>query len=126
MKHVPKLEETHLQRYEWIDDGRLIGFIDYYVFDQVCMIMHTEVVPTLAGQGFGLQLANQAMEYVRSQGKRIVPVCGFLVHYLRKHPQHHVLVTAESRRIFSIGLQEDDASARLQADAHKNNQASAG
>jgi predicted GNAT family acetyltransferase len=126
MHSSPESEETILQRYEWIVDDRLIGFVDYYVFDQVYMIMHTEVVPALAGQGYGSRLAHQMMEYVHSQGKRIVPVCGFLVHYLRKHPQHHALVTATSRRIFSIGLQEDDASAHHESDAYKNDQARAG
>lgn len=104
MKLVPFNEDTILQRYEWRDEDRLIGFIDYYVFDQVCMIMHTEVSPDLGGQGYGSRMAARAIEHVQTLGKRIVPICGFFINYLRKNPQHHALVTAESRRIFSIGF----------------------
>jgi predicted GNAT family acetyltransferase len=107
MKHVPLTEDSALQRYEWIDDGRLVGFIDYYVFDQVCMVMHTEVSPALAGQGYGSRMASRAVEFIRALDKGIVPICGFFAHYLRKNPQHHMLVTAESRRIFSIGFQDN-------------------
>ncbi len=96
-------EDNILQRYEWLDDNRVIGFVDYYVFDEVCMIMHTEVLPALAGRGLGSLLASKAMEHVAETGKTIVPICGFLVHYLRKNPQHHALVTPASRRVFNIG-----------------------
>lgn len=102
MKPVTPQEDCILQRYEWIDDNRVIGFVDYYVFDEVCMIMHTEVVPALAGRGLGSQLANKAMEHVAKIGKTIVPICGFIAHYLRKNPQHHALVNPETRRIFNI------------------------
>lgn len=104
MEPVPLNEDAVLQRYEWIDDERLIGFIDYYVFDQICMVMHTEISPALAGQAYGSRMAAKAVEFIRSQDKGIVPICGFFAHYLRKNPQHHALVTKESRRIFSIGF----------------------
>ncbi|MNN73786.1 hypothetical protein D3C81_1899350 [compost metagenome] len=103
MKQVPLDQDTVLQRYEWIDEGRLIGFIDYYVFEQICMVMHTEVAPAVGGQGYGSRLADKALEFFSASDKRIVPICGFFINYLRKNPQHHTLITAESRRIFSIG-----------------------
>lgn len=96
-------KDTSIQRYEWVDDGRFIGFVDYYVFDEVCMIMHTEVLPALAGRGLGSQLAGKAMEHITEIEKYIVPICGFFAQYLRKNPQHHFLVTPECRRIFNIG-----------------------
>lgn len=103
MTNVAPQEELIIQRYEWIDDSRVIGFVDYYVFDEVCMIMHTEILPALAGKGLGSHLAGKAMEHVAETGKTIVPICGFMAHYLRKNPQHHAFLTPESRRIFNIG-----------------------
>ncbi len=103
MKTATPQEDTIIQRFEWIDKSRIIGFVDYYVFDEVCMIMHTEVLPALAGKGLGSHLAGKAMEHVAKTGKSVVPLCGFFVHYLRKNPQHHFFVTPESRRIFNIG-----------------------
>ncbi|MFC7299957.1 GNAT family N-acetyltransferase [Herminiimonas aquatilis] len=103
MKRATPQQDTIIQRYEWIDDSNVIGFVDYYVFDEVCMIMHTEVLPTLAGRGLGSHLAGKALEHVSEIGKSVVPICGFIVHYLRKNSQHHALLTPESRRIFNIG-----------------------
>lgn len=103
MKLATPQEDTVLQRYEWIDDSNVIGFVDYYVFDDVCMIMHTEVLPTLAGRGLGSRLAGKALEHVAEIRKSVVPICGFIVDYLRKNPQHHALLTPEGRRVFNIG-----------------------
>ena len=103
MKPATPQEDAIIQRYEWIDNNCVIGFVDYYVFDEVCMIMHTEVLPALAGKGLGSHLAGKAMEHVGDSGKTIVPICGFVAYYLRKNPQHHALVTPESRHIFNIG-----------------------
>lgn len=103
MKPTTPQKDTIIQRYEWIEDGRFIGFVNYYVFDEVCMIVHTEVLPALAGRGLGSHLAGKAMEHVADIGKSIIPICGFIAHYLRKNPQHHALLTPESRRIFNIG-----------------------
>lgn len=103
MTNAAPQEENIIQRFEWIDDSRVIGFVDYYVFDDVCMIMHTEVLPALAGRGLGSLLAGKAMEHIQEAGKSIVPICGFIASFLRKNPQHHALLTAESRRIFNIG-----------------------
>ncbi len=102
MTQVAPQADTIIQRYEWIDDSGILGFVDYYVFDEVCMIMHTEVLPALAGRGLGSLLAGKALEHVGQTGKSVVPICGFLVHYLRKNPQHHALLTPESRRVFKI------------------------
>ncbi len=102
MMQVAIQENPIIQRYEWIDNNRVIGFVDYYVFDSVCMIMHTEVLPALAGRGLGSLLAGKAMGHIDEIGKTVVPICGFFVHYLRKNPQHHILITPESRRVFNI------------------------
>ncbi len=95
--------EAGAERYEWRDEEQLFGFVEYYVFGRICMITHTEVPPALAGQGYASKVAAQTMEYVRSQGRQVVPICGFMVNYLRKNPQHLDLLTPESQRIFNIG-----------------------
>ncbi len=105
MKLATPQEDTILQRYEWIDNSKVIGFVNYYVFDDVCMIMHTEVLPTLAGRGLGSRLAGKALDHIAEIRKSVVPICGFIVHYLRKNAQHHVLLTPESRRVFTIGTE---------------------
>ncbi|WP_353157058.1 GNAT family N-acetyltransferase [Herminiimonas fonticola] len=95
--------ETGIKRYEWRDEEQLFGFVEYYMFGEICIITHTEVLPALAGRGYGSKLAAQTMEYARSQNRHVVPICGFMVNYLRKNPQYLDLLTPESRRIFNIG-----------------------
>lgn len=103
MKHAIPQQDSIIQRYEWIEKNEVIGFVNYYVFDDVCMIMHTEVLPVLTGRGMGSLLAEKAVAHVDEIGKTIVPICGFIAHYLRKNPQHHALLRPESQRIFNIG-----------------------
>lgn len=94
--------ETMVQRYECMEQGKVFGFVEYYEFNDICIVTHTEITLATDGLGYGSRTANQALEYFRQRDKRVVPICGFLVHYLRKNLQHLDLVTTESRRIFNI------------------------
>jgi predicted GNAT family acetyltransferase len=91
-----------IQRYELNVDGRLSGFIEYYPFDHVVIVTHTEVDARLEGKGYGSQLARQALEYFREQGMQVVPICGFFARYVRTHAAYAELVTPASRLIFDI------------------------
>jgi uncharacterized protein len=89
-------------RFELKDKGVAIGFIEYYPFEHIAIVTHTEVKPALEGKGQGSELARQAVAYFQSEGKQIVPICGFFAHFLRKHPEYVNMVTPASRRIFNI------------------------
>jgi uncharacterized protein len=84
------------------DGDELIGFIEYYPFGHIVIVTHTEVHPRLEGKGYGSELARQAVGYFQSEGKQIVPICGFFAQFLRKHPQYANAVTPASRNIFGI------------------------
>lgn len=47
---------------------------------------HTWVDPQIRGQGYGDQLAQAALTWARGQGKRVVPLCPFVRHYIDRHP----------------------------------------
>jgi predicted GNAT family acetyltransferase len=89
-------------RFEFTEQGKSIGFIEYYAFEHIAIIVHTEVNSALEGKGHGSRVAQHALEYMRGQQKQVVPICGFFAHFLRKHPEYTELVTPESRRIFKI------------------------
>lgn len=95
-------EQSEMRRYELTVDGCVSGFIEYYPFDHVVIVTHTEVNAQIEGSGHGSELARQALEFFRNEKKQVVPVCGFFAHYIRKHPDYVGLVTPESRRIFNI------------------------
>jgi uncharacterized protein len=100
---VPFLaDEFPERRYEWAEDGRLIGFVDYYLFGAVAIVTHTEVVPGLEGKGVGSALARRLAASLRDQGVSIVPICEFFASFLHREPEYADCVTPEARRLFGI------------------------
>lgn len=48
------------------------------------IIEHTEVDESLSGKGVGKQLVHTAVEYVRTHGIKIIPLCPFTKSVLNK------------------------------------------
>jgi predicted GNAT family acetyltransferase len=75
-------------RYEiWADD-ELAGFGEYTERDDRTVFTHTEVSDAFAGQGLAKTLAAGALDDMVQRGRVIVPVCPFVVDYVRKHPEY--------------------------------------
>lgn len=73
------------QRYQLEIGDKTLGFAAYREDDDRLVFTHTEVDPTLEGQGMGSVLIRQSLDDARRRGKRIVPVCGFVAAYVKKH-----------------------------------------
>lgn len=73
------------QRYVLEIDGKTLGVAAYQDDGERAIFTHTEVDPSLEGQGMGSKLIREALDDVRSRGKRIVPVCTFVEAYVQKH-----------------------------------------
>ncbi len=82
-------------RYELRVDGELVGEIRYRRGPGSVVLVHTEIDPSLEGQGLGAVLVRGALEDIRSRGGRVVPYCPFVRAYLRRHPEYADLVTVE-------------------------------
>lgn len=94
--------ESEMQRFEWRPDDQAYGFVDYYRFGDIAIVTHTETSPSLTGKGHGSRLAAAALDWMAQQGLHVVPVCGFMAHFLRTHPEHQGVLTPTVRTIFSI------------------------
>jgi predicted GNAT family acetyltransferase len=81
-------------RYELRLDGRLIGLAAYRRRDGRIAFTHTEVDESCEGRGFGSLLAARALEDARRQGLEVIPLCPFIAHYIKRHPEHEPLVAA--------------------------------
>jgi len=80
------------QRYELLVNGELVGELVYRLRDSRITLLHTEVSPSVEGQGLGGRLVAGALDDIRARGLRVVPVCPFVRAYLRRHPDAADLV----------------------------------
>jgi predicted GNAT family acetyltransferase len=75
-------------RYElWLGE-RLGGEIRYYLDDDgKVVLVHTDIEPSLEGQGLGGVLVQGALDDLRERGLEYRVICPFVAAYLRHHPQ---------------------------------------
>lgn len=64
---------------------------------------HTEVPPPLRHRGIATRLARTALEFARGHHLVVVPVCPFIVAFVRQHPEFHDLIRVRGRRPHTIG-----------------------
>ncbi|MFF1911718.1 GNAT family N-acetyltransferase [Streptomyces sp. NPDC058239] len=82
---VQRVDPKH--RYEILVDGRTAGLTAYHDRDDQRVFYHTEIDDDFAGQGLASLLVQQALNDVRTSGKRIVPVCPYVAKFLKKHDE---------------------------------------
>jgi predicted GNAT family acetyltransferase len=56
------------------------------------VITHTETPRALRGRGIASQLIEGALALIRADGRKVVAGCGFVVNYLREHPEYADMV----------------------------------
>jgi predicted GNAT family acetyltransferase len=81
-------------RYEILREGELLGEIRYWTQPGVIGLVHTEVAPSAKGQGVGSRLVAGALEDIRARGLRLVPLCPFVLAYLRRHREERDLIAS--------------------------------
>jgi predicted GNAT family acetyltransferase len=77
-------------------EGTIVASAFYKVRDSTWVFVHTEVDEEHSGEGIGSALAGLALDDVRSQGGRVVPICPFVAAYIRRHPEYQDLVDHEA------------------------------
>ena len=78
-------------RYELAVQGK-VAFANYRLTPGIVIITHTETPRELRGRGIASELVKGALEIIRAEGLKVVAGCGFVVDYLRKHPEFADLV----------------------------------
>jgi predicted GNAT family acetyltransferase len=84
------------RRYEarMIGTGTVAGFSEYELDGDRIRFLHTEVDPSLEGQGIGSRLAAGALAAARSRDLRVIAKCPFIASYARRHAAEYAdLVT---------------------------------
>jgi predicted GNAT family acetyltransferase len=75
------------QRFE-LDVAGAMAFANYRLSPDAVIITHTETPRALRGRGIASELVKGALELIRADGLKVVAGCGFVVDYLRKHPEY--------------------------------------
>ena len=74
-------------RFELDVEGE-IAFANYRKTPSAVIITHTETPQALRGRGIASELVKGALQLIRADGQKVVGACGFVVDYLRKHPEY--------------------------------------
>ena len=82
-------------RYQVTLDGKLAGFAIYVRKGSRGIFTHTEIDLAFEGHGLGSALAHGALTAERDAGRKVVPLCPFVAHYIERHPEFAPLVDAE-------------------------------
>ncbi|WII95153.1 N-acetyltransferase [Moraxella haemolytica] len=85
------IHDTDNHRFTTTIDG-LTAFISYVDTGETLIFDHTIVPNALGGRGIGTALVKHALAYAQVQGKKIVPACSFVAHYVQKHPEYQSLL----------------------------------
>jgi uncharacterized protein len=75
-----------------LDVEGAVAFADYRLAPGAVIITHTETPRALRGRGIASELVHGALQLIRGDRLKVVAGCGFVVDYLRKHPEFADLV----------------------------------
>ena len=70
-----------------LDVEDAVAFANYRLAPGAVIITHTETPRALRGRGIASELVQGALQLIRADRLKVVAGCGFVVDYLRKHPE---------------------------------------
>lgn len=80
-------DNAEQSRLELVEDGELVGWVEYLPAGPSTIIAHTEVLEGHEGRGLGGELVRRAVEEISGQGKTVIPTCPFAAAHIGKHPE---------------------------------------
>jgi predicted GNAT family acetyltransferase len=88
-------ENRNRHRFELKTDDKL-SIVNYeQVDDETLALTHTEVDPSLEGQGVGSHLVLGVLEFAERNNFKVVPLCPFVSVYIKRHPDWNRVVSTK-------------------------------
>lgn len=84
-KPLELINNTTDRRFE-LKIGELTAFIEYRQTPDHITLIHTEVPQELEGKGAGTAIIEKTLDYIEKNNLKLVPLCPFVVTYLKRHP----------------------------------------
>ena len=78
-------------RYEAVVDGHL-AVAEYQLDGDRMTFTHTFVPPELRGRGIAEKLVRPALEWARTEKRRVVPACSYVAVFIERHPEFRDLL----------------------------------
>lgn len=86
------IHDTTAQRFTTTIEGHT-AYLSYVVLDDDTLNYNHTIVPSeLGGRGIGSALVKFALTYAHDNGKKVVPSCSFVAHYINKHGEYQSLL----------------------------------
>jgi predicted GNAT family acetyltransferase len=86
--------EPDAERYAAYEGDELQGWIVYDHAGTTLRLLHAEVPPLMRNKGIGGDVVHAILDNLRaSTTDRVQPVCGFVVTWMRRHPEYADLTT---------------------------------
>ena len=89
---TPVVENDVEQRRFVIRDTQGTAELRYNVIGSQIILEHTEVPRPLEGRGLAAALARTGLDYARDNKLTVIPVCPFVISYLKRHPEYQALL----------------------------------
>ncbi|GAA4812678.1 hypothetical protein GCM10023353_16900 [Tomitella cavernea] len=86
------LHNTDLERFEIYVGEEVGAYADYVDVGETRNFDHTVTKGRFEGQGLASALIEHALDTTRSEGKRVVTSCSFVLGFIEAHPQYNDLV----------------------------------
>lgn len=97
LDNVAVVHNVDARRFE-ANVGGLRSLITYSLFPGRIALNHTEVPAPLQRQGLAAKLTRAALDFARAHQLRVVPLCPYVVSFLRRNREYQDLLSAEDLR----------------------------
>lgn len=77
--------------------GDKTAYIEYGHKENIITLFHTKVPDEMEGQGVGSTLIEKTLKYIEKNNYKLIPLCPFVVAYLKRHPEWNRLVEEKKK-----------------------------
>ena len=91
MNNIEITNNTQQQQFEVHSEDE-VAILVYRFYKDDIALMHTEVPEKIEGKGIASALAKQALDWAKTQQKKVLVYCPFVDSYIKRHPEYNELV----------------------------------
>ena len=97
--HLPLVKNDVAKQFEMEVNG-YTAIIAYQEHHFTITLLHTEVPPELEGKGAATAIIEKTLAYLEKNHFRLIPVCPFVVAYIKRHPEWKMILDESVRDKF--------------------------